>query len=722
MARRNLISGLLATACVFVATLTATSVALSAVYYVDPVQGRDSNSGTSQRAPWAHIPGDPSGGTTFPMINGGDKIYIKSGAAFNLTGMLVIDRTHYNNGSSNSPILIQRLSSWGSGNVVFNGSGAALGKYAPLVWVNKVNYLTLDGASSRGFDIRNSPSRGFEADGTSESNLMVGLTVKNMRIFGAASYSFYLHTQGSFYVENVECDGNSLLNNGGFYTGDNSYGCRQGVYKNCVAHHIGNAPGTQAGGTDVNIGFWTQNCYNIAFVNCTAYMITGRAFDTGVVGNPPSQMADNILFLNCVGTQSFAAFGAKLDDIPAAADGHTQGRQYYVNCLSYNNYSNGAWVYNGVSAYFYNCVFALNPQVGVYSFSYKDENVSPTRPVKMYFANTIFYRNNTSGATGQGSCDLQIGTPLINGKPVVPMYYGDYNLFDQGGGTEGMITYNYLAPVPPGTTASYFYYSSSAPNLTSWQSFSGSDANSGDSAVKGWHARFTNPGSYVFTLGNGSSATGSGLNLAANPPAWAPDDVFAIMKSTWGLSPVDFNNKPRPATGNWDIGAYNNPFALCTYAISPANQSFSAFGGAGRISVVTQSGCPWSTSSGVDWFTITSGNSGTGNGTVRYYVAGNTTGTARTAAATVAGRVFTVTEAGRRGQAFTITALAGSGGSVSPSGSITVTQGESRTFSITPDRRRTIATVIVDGRSLGAVRTYTFDNVAGNHTIVGLFR
>lgn len=721
MARTNPALGSLAAVLMLVAVLLVPSMVFSAVYYVDPVRGRDRNPGTSQAAPWAHIPGDPSGGS-FPMINAGDKIYIKSGSTFNLAGMLVIDRSHYGNGTSASPIVIQRLSTWGSGSVVFNGSGATLGTYAPLVWVNKVNYLTLDGASSRGFDIRNSRNRGFQADGASESNLMVGLTVKNMRVFAAASYSFYLHTQSNFYVESVECDGNSLLNNGGFYTGDHTYGCRQGIYKNCVAHHIGNAPGTQAGGTDVNIGFWTQNCYDIAFINCTAYMITGRAFDTGVVGNPPSQMADNILFLNCVGTRSFAAFGAKLNDIPAAADGHTQGRQYYVNCLAYNNYSNGAWVYNGVSAYFYNCVFALNPQVGIYSFSYSEGNYTPTRPVKMYFANTIFYQNNTSGETGQGSCDLQIGTPLINGNPVAPMYYGDYNLFDQGSGTEGIVTYNYLAPVPPGTTASFFSYSSTAPNFSSWQSFSGCDANSGDSAVKGWRARFTNPGSYVFTLGTGSSAIGNGTNLAANPPPWAPDDVFAIIKSVWGLSPVDFNNNARPATGSWDIGAYNDRFASCVYSISPTSQSFSSRGGAGRVNVTTQSACPWSATSGASWITITSGGTGAGSGTVRYSVSRNTTGSTRTAAATIAGRVFAVTEAGGASGGFTITAAAGSGGMVFPSGSIAVVQGESQTFFIVPNRGRTVAAVAVDGRSVGAVRVYTFDSVSENHTIRAAFR
>ena len=668
-------------------------------------------------SPWAHIPGDPSGGT-FPTINAGDTIFVKSGATFNLTGQLLIDRTHYNNGTSGAPILIQRLPNWGSGNVVFNGAKASLGQYGALIQATKVNYVTLDGVSSQGFDVQNSPNRGFEADGTSEANLMIGLTVKNMRIFAATTYSFYLHTQGNFYIFNVECNGNSVANNGGFYTGDNTYGCTQGIYQNCVAHHIGNAPGTQSGDTDINIGFWTTNSYNIAFIGCTAYMITGKAFDTGTVGSPPSQMADNILFLNCTGTTSFAAFGANSDDIPAA-DGHGQGRQYYVNCLSYGNYANGAWIYAGVTAYFYNCVFALNPLVGIYSFSNQEGDNSPTRPVRMYFANTIFYQNNTSGATGEGSCDLQIGNPSINGNPVVPMYYGDYNLFDQGGGTEGLITYNYLAPIAPGTATSYFYYSSSAPNFPTWQTFSGCDANSGDSVVKGWHARFVNPGNHVFTLGSGSSASGNGTNLAANPPSWAPDNVFAIMKSVWGLSPVDFNNNPRPAGSRWDIGAYNSGSTTCAYSISPTSQSFPSSGGTGRVAVSTQSGCTWTASTGMNWITINSESSGSGSGTVRYSVSRNTTGSPRTAAESIAGQIFTVTETA---QTFTIIASAGNGGSISPSGAVALALGTSQTFSITSKSGRSIGRVVIDGTSTGAVSTYTFDDVAANHTITATFR
>src|SRR5205085_2296676 len=57
------------------------------------------------------------------------------------------------------------------------------------------------------------------------------------------------------------------------------------------------------------------------------------------------------------------------------------------------------------------------------------------------------------------------------------------------------------------------------------------------------------------------------------------------------------------------------------------------------------SGCAWTASSGASWVTITSGASGSGNGTVGYSVAANT-GAARSATLTIATKTFTVNQAG----------------------------------------------------------------------------
>ena len=72
--------------------------------------------------------------------------------------------------------------------------------------------------------------------------------------------------------------------------------------------------------------------------------------------------------------------------------------------------------------------------------------------------------------------------------------------------------------------------------------------------------------------------------------------------------------------------------------------------------------------------------------------------------------------------AVTITATAGNGGSISPAGEVVVAKGTDQKFTITPDSGYAIADVKVDGKSEGAVSTYIFENVTGDHTIEASFR
>jgi hypothetical protein len=86
-----------------------------------------------------------------------------------------------------------------------------------------------------------------------------------------------------------------------------------------------------------------------------------------------------------------------------------------------------------------------------------------------------------------------------------------------------------------------------------------------------------------------------------------------------------------------------NQAAPCTYSISPTSQSMPVLGGAGTVTVTTTSACAWTATSNAPWLTITSGASGTGNGTVGFTAAVNSAG-ARSGTLTIAGQTFTVTQ------------------------------------------------------------------------------
>ena len=93
----------------------------------------------------------------------------------------------------------------------------------------------------------------------------------------------------------------------------------------------------------------------------------------------------------------------------------------------------------------------------------------------------------------------------------------------------------------------------------------------------------------------------------------------------------------------------------CAFSISPDTRSLPASGGSGTVAVTGGTGCAWTATRNASWITITSGASGTGNGTVNFTVPA-TSGPSRSGTLTIAGRTFTVNQ----GQGCTMTLSAGS--------------------------------------------------------------
>jgi len=87
--------------------------------------------------------------------------------------------------------------------------------------------------------------------------------------------------------------------------------------------------------------------------------------------------------------------------------------------------------------------------------------------------------------------------------------------------------------------------------------------------------------------------------------------------------------------------------------------------------------------------------------------------------------VYSSQEAGTIGDEYTITASAGFGGTIAPSGNITVSYGSNQDFSITPDNGYKVLSVKVDGMEISnfpeSGGTYSFSYVTASHTIDALF-
>jgi hypothetical protein len=128
------------------------------------------------------------------------------------------------------------------------------------------------------------------------------------------------------------------------------------------------------------------------------------------------------------------------------------------------------------------------------------------------------------------------------------------------------------------------------------------------------------------TITSGSSGNGNGTvgySLVANMGTTSRSGTMTIAGQTFTVTQAG---------------------ASCTYSISPTSNSFPATDGSGTISVTAGTNCSWTAKSNSSWITITSGASGTGNGSVGYKVSRNTTKKTRTGTITVAGKQFTVTQ------------------------------------------------------------------------------
>lgn len=156
----------------------------------------------------------------------------------------------------------------------------------------------------------------------------------------------------------------------------------------------------------------------------------------------------------------------------------------------------------------------------------------------------------------------------------------------------------------------------------------------------------------VDTTSNSVVATMPTGNLPTSV-AVSPDGKHAYVTNETGLSlSVIDTATDAVVTTIQRVGIYPVAVAMvppggtCTYALSSSGTSIGGGGGTGTVSITAPTGCSWTASSDSSWLTVTSGFSGSGNGSVSFSVSANTSIPSRVGHLTIGEQIFTVTESG----------------------------------------------------------------------------
>lgn len=506
-----------------IAIMLSTSDTHAGTYYIDFEGGNDSNAGTSTAAAWKTIPGTRNtandgwqssdwGSGTFnsrSKVPAGTTFKLKSGSTHDSSngGRIQIDSTYYRDGTSVSPITIERDTSWGMGAVAFDGTGMTFGTWDAFIHILTTDFVQINGHTTNGIVIKHAARRGVQNTGTSEASMSPGFRIQYALIQNTVAFGIHLQRSSDAWIDNVEVDGNDQdgWEATGILIGDDTFGCDDIVITNTVTHDWGNTPGTQQGGSSARIGIVILNSHNVTMDNVTTYDNEGDGIDVGGAGSPASRVSNNVTVRNSESYNNAGAIGCSSEDIEGDSI-------YYIYNNVLRDSSFGVECYNGATAHIYNNTLARNGRC----FYLYTEGVMANRDTVLYVKNNICYQSRNS------TLDILWMDDMI--------LSADYNLYIKSGGS-------YVVRWDYGNPGGENYTYTGENDFDVYQSKRSQDANSHDSYDDGWAASFTDERGNDFTLQAGSKAIDAGVDLSAY---FTKDKDGHIRSGTWDLGAYEY--------------------------------------------------------------------------------------------------------------------------------------------------------------------------------------
>lgn len=187
------------------------------------------------------------------------------------------------------------------------------------------------------------------------------------------------------------------------------------------------------------------------------------------------------------------------------------------------------------------------------------------------------------------------------------------------------------------------------------------------------------PGYHTVRLPQGVDLTSTGqfviaVQFAGNSQGCIPVDPYTwntLMNSYQSQDGQSWDNVVSKNQAMRTVCIKGFTYAYCNPTIATTVATVGATGNSGSVTVAANSGCPWTATSNDGWLSLTAGTSGSGTGTVTYVFTTNTTSSVRTGTLTIAGQIFTVTQAIGSG-IFSLATNTVVVGAIGNSGSVTV--------------------------------------------------
>lgn len=319
------------------------------------------------------------------------------------------------------------------------------------------------------------------------------------------------------------------------------------------------------------------------------------------------------------------------------------------------------------------CSFALSAETQSVASAGGSGSVSVTAPAGCGWsaASNVPWISITSGGngTGNGTVNFTVASTNGPGRSGTLTIAGRTFTVNQGQGCAFSLSTTSATPAASGATGTF-------------------DVRTADGC--GWSAG-SNAG--WLTITDGASGTGNGTvrySVAANS---GPQRTGTIVAGGQTFTVTQSGG--------------------CTFSISPENQTVGNGAGSVSVAVTAPGGCSWNATSNAAWIGISSGGSGSGNGTVQLTIAANT-GSERQGTVTIAGQTFNVVQTS--GCSFTVaptgqTIPAGGG-----TGSFSVNAALSCTWTAAPNAPWISITSGSNGNGPGTVQFVTDANTAAART------